>query len=157
MLKWGECFYRRDGNDTPKSLVPEVAALQELFAEVLSKHQDTNRQWREDFAKFLLGLEAAHSELPQLTREYRNFFSTFDIPFTTDKYKKWVRFAFCLTKILRFNVNLFQWNTAYKLYDEVDLPINMISPFEMKFFDLTREIHMAVYERQLDAARNGDK
>ena len=27
LLKWGECFYRRDGNGTPKSLESEVAAL----------------------------------------------------------------------------------------------------------------------------------
>ncbi|XP_055326147.1 uncharacterized protein LOC129579983 [Sitodiplosis mosellana] len=86
---WGEGFYRRDGNDTPRSLEPEVTALQELFAGVKRRHQENNLQWRKDLTEYLLVVETACSKPPELSDEYINFPGTFDIPFKSDEYKYW--------------------------------------------------------------------
>lgn len=57
-------------------------------------------------------------------------------------------------------IDLFQWNVGcqsgsqYCVYDDDRfMPSNVFSPFETKFIELAHKIHMAIYERRLDAAR----
>lgn len=92
MLQWGEGYYRRDGNQTPNSLDPEIAELQELFATVKRAHQENTMQWRQDLTDYLLKWEATHSKYPLLTIEYTNYYSSFEIPFKTLEFQKWVIF-----------------------------------------------------------------
>lgn len=92
LLKWGEEFYRRDGNDAPVSLEPEVANLKQLFAEVKCKHQENNRRWREELSERLLGLEAQNIEPPNhIHMGLEGYLGKFSIPFKTSKYQDWVR------------------------------------------------------------------
>lgn len=102
LFKWGEGFYRRDGNETPNSSDPEVAELQEMFAVVKRKHQANHRQWRKDFAGYLMQLEATNMEPPKFTEEYRQFFRRYDIPFVTEKYQNWVRLKIKISIVILF-------------------------------------------------------
>lgn len=93
LFQWGELYYRRDGNDTPKSLAPEVAELQDLFAEVKRRHQENHRLWRHDLTKYLLRMEEMSPNPLTLSEEYQRIRDSFEIPFETVDYQNWVNFT----------------------------------------------------------------
>lgn len=89
-LKWGEGFYSRNVNETPRSPEKEVAKLQKLFAKVKRRHEKNNRRWRKKFSAQLLALESQNLRPPRLTDEYEKYRGHYCIEFKTSEYQNWV-------------------------------------------------------------------
>lgn len=68
-----------------------MTKLQNQFADLKRKNFENRTEWCKKLTEHLLEVESMYSDPPELTKEHDQFRDTFDIPFKTDKYRKWVR------------------------------------------------------------------